>query len=327
MHTKMVTAGSWTFAVSPHTLYNPGNVNEKISQILLGRSRSSCVPEWANSFAYEPTWAQRVCGVPSLLVRLDMTVCPNEGVHMFEIEERPGGLAVDAIVNSDFKDRMRALLQEWKVAFGSSLEVVASPQRTEDLELYESELGIPVSVGKPRKGNTLVIVRAEPDEGFGEYRDRSISPISTKGDKGYGLPMGLWSRVNETTELPWDEGFALKASVGSKMRGVWLYNNNYRAGAITQDEARAFIRKKRAHFIQEWIEPENQATHSFLPEGYLLARRVFFGYSPNAQRFVCIGGFWNARPNIRIHGASDVIVGPVSGESGPSTLRNSGGQR
>ena len=39
--------------------------------------------------------------------------------------------------------------------------------------------------------------------------------------------------------------------------------------------------------------------------------RVFFGYNLHHGRWECCGGGWVARPNLRIHGASDAICGPI----------------
>jgi hypothetical protein len=42
-----------------------------------------------------------------------------------------------------------------------------------------------------------------------------------------------------------------------------------------------------------------------------MIRRVLYAWDPSARRYEPLGGSWNARPNVKIHGASDTVTGPV----------------
>jgi hypothetical protein len=264
---------------------------------------------WQEAFPREPTWVQNNFGVPSLFVRADCVV-NDDKVCFFEIEERPGGMGLMSQFVPGLVERLAALRQEWP-QFG----FVSSPSRGET----EDRLWLEPGDGS----NGLVVVRAEPEEaGFHQYQSRSVSSVLLKGDKSYGVKLGWWWLVTEEDALPFETGFVLKPTTGSKCRGLCFYaplrrlaKHEGRMGVdkllkksnstIAQIEATLALSGKM--YCQPYIPP----MESEIPGYELMIYRLMFGYSPIRKIWEYIAGTWNARNNLRIHGASDTLFGPV----------------
>jgi hypothetical protein len=247
-------------------------------------------------------------GVPSVLVRIDSAVTEGR-LGIYEIEERPAGLGIACFVNPEFKVRFHSWLKsyEWNMAV-----VISHRRANHDDWVWTSEFGVPLFNGKscpPVPENNALLVRAEPEEEeYWPFASRALFPIRLKGWKGYGLRLALWEPIPEDLNLlPWDEGFALKPYQGSKMRDVLLWHPSKAPGIATRTKVENMIKSGRVAYWQRWIPPEQ---HSFIPTNYYLIRRIYFAYSPD-QGWIYLGGLWNARPNLRIHGASDAVFGSV----------------
>lgn len=269
------------------------------------------LPPWERVFPKEGTWVQETVGRPSLIVRLDMVVREDGEVGIFEIEERPSGIGLSMALSRQFDERMRALYGAWSRTFGPVDVVLSSARKRGDESELEKRLGMKMHSGPPEHLNgSLYLVRAEPEEvAYHLLVPRSMSTVRFKGDKEYGHLLGWWHPVPaDPKDLPWETGFALKPARGSKLRGVHLFHPDKPNGTITRTKAERLVREGAVHYVQPWIAPER---HSFLPDGHFLFRRVFFGWNPESHSWECLGGLWNARPNVRGHGASDAIVGPV----------------
>jgi hypothetical protein len=296
-----VKIGEWTFAVSSVALDMPRSIIEEVANDLL--------PCWASVWPREEeTMALVKFGIPSVLVRLDCVVT-DEGLGVYEIEERPAGLGIACIVNPEFKIRFHSWLKsyEWNLAV-----VISHRRANHDDGIWASEFNVPLFNGSyPSEilENHALLVRAEPEEeDYLFLATHSLFPIRLKGWKGYGVKLGLWEPIpSELDLLPWDKGFVTKPSQGSKMKDVFLWHPSRAPGVATRTKIENMIKSGRVAYWQRWISPEQ---HPFLPDGYRLIRRVYFALLPD-RGWTYLGGLWNARPNFRIHGASDAIFGPV----------------
>ncbi len=252
---------------------------------------------WQRLFPHEHTWVQEEHGVPSLIVRLDCTICADGHLGIYEVEERPAGIGFTGLLNAQFQSKLAALRQKWP-----SISVVLSPNRRAGDDYLWTEVVSEVSNGHK------VLVRAEPEESdYWPLEGRSISSVRSKGDKSYGVAFGWWREVNSTNDLPWDETFVLKPMQGSKARGIAIWDPQRRNGASTRSQVE---RARAAAGGRVFLQP-------FIPalagrEGYAFKMlRMFYGYDPELHFWQCLGGSWTARNNLRLHGSSDSLFGPV----------------
>lgn len=271
----------------------------------------SLLKKWADAFPKEDSWVQNSYGVPSLMVRLDCVRNPDGNLEIFEVEERPAGIGFAIELNPSFKIRFDELRKKWPKIY----TVISSRREGHDDTLWAEQ----ISPEKARENGRLLIIRAEPEEtDFHPLAKKSVSTLLMKGDKSYGLKMGLWESVknDDFENFPWKKGFCLKPIKNSKCRDIEIWHPIYRkkkyngvtiGGLSTRNQIQRTLEKNQKMYLQPFIMPMNS---SFF-EGYLMAFRVYFGYNPDKGIYDFIGGLWNARKNVRIHGASDTITGPV----------------
>lgn len=283
--------GVWRLFVSSQEKIFPPAAVEAATQLL---------SRWVKVFPPEGTWIEREWGVPSLLVRFDCTLCSDGLLRVYEIEERPAGVGIALQVNPHFRERAKAFMEIWP-----PFDVVVSPlRRGSDDYLWRK-----IKTLQDLEEERLILVRAEPDEEeFHPLRPRAVAPISHEGLKGYGVTLGLWREVTFPEQLPWEEGFVLKPLQGSKMKGVEIWHPRLRkevGGVSTRKRIEETFTRYGRIYLQEFHPP--------MRRGELwVIYRVYFGYNPVDQRYSCLGGLWNGRPNqLRLHGATDAVFGPL----------------
>src|SRR3989344_1090174 len=281
------------------------------------------VKRWESCFPKENTWVQRELGVPSLIVRLDATL---EGEHLraYEVEERPAGIGVSYTTNPAFKERLQDVARTWP-----KFDVVISERRNG----HDDQLWTPLkSREEAVKGTELVLVRAEPEEEeFHCLEDRSVSSLKQKGDKSYGEKLGLWRKVQTPEDLPAPcEPFVLKPLQGSKTRDVFMYLPNSMAksqysipelkmtapGAYTRSRVeRELIRHTQGSggmYCQPFYPPVESGLDGDMGKNYRwMIYRVYYGLNTQTREWNYLGGQWNARNNLKIHGDGDAVIGPV----------------
>lgn len=288
---SIVRIGSWEI----HTFNEQRILSEEIQKQAL-----DTVDQWVGVFPKEPTWIQKNFGIPSLIIRID-GVDKDKKLGIYEIEERPAGIGHTILINPEFAKRFEKLKATWP-----DFDVAISPFRDpEDDKLWNSV----VSMQSAKK---LVYVRAEPEEiQFRSLQDRSVSTIATEGDKSYGVPLGFWKFIEDPNNLPSNESFVLKPLQSSKGRNMIFYDMEKRPGHRRLKGVKRFledqIEKKGGMFIQKLIPPMESGidTHPFM------IYRFFFGFNFSTREWVSLGGSWFARNNLKIHGASDSLSGPL----------------
>jgi hypothetical protein len=143
---------------------------------------------------------------------------------------------------------------------------------------------------------------------------RTVMPFSYAGDKAYGLELGWWKTIDWTgtkhgTLLPWDESFAIKPLSGTHAVDVHMWTPGKR-GRSTRTQIRNALRARTQMYLQPFIAPMPIEINGTIYNAIL---RPYFAFDIHARRWVPLHGTWTARPhpNLRIHGASDSIAGPL----------------
>lgn len=261
--------------------------------------------QWIKVFPKEKTWVQKNYKIPSFIVRFDC-IFQNDLLLVYEIEERPAGIGIASCLNRDFESKLCFLKKKWP-----EFKSVVSSKRKES----DDFLWIPlIEIEEAKKENCLLLIRAEPEENnFHIFQNRSISSLINKGDKSYGEKMNFWKMVDchDFDKLPWEQGFCLKPKQGSKCRGVHVWNpklKNKRVGVSTKSQIKKALNYYQEMYVQKYISPLIEPWHG---RNLYKTYRIYFGYNPIIKKFECLEGIWLARPNLRIHGASDAVIGPI----------------
>ncbi len=296
MQIRELNFGGWQVRVGDHTeVFGRRHVEET----------KSILDIWQTVYPKEDTYVCQEFGVPSLFVRID---CVPDPIRPFEIEERPQGAGLMRQINDDFRQRLDALRAKWP-----KFVSVISPRREKhgDDHLW-------LDVVEPSKVNGhLVLARCEPhEEEFHRFAARSVSTIKTEGDKGYGVHFGWWQEVtwNEVSVnpdmLPWKVGFALKPTQGSKCHDVHIVAGEgaRKEDGSTRKKVLETLQQRGRMYLQPYIPPKQMIIHN---KKHYQIWRVYFGFDPETREWVPLGGAWNARRSLRVHGASDTIFGNV----------------
>lgn len=263
------------------------------------------VNRWVKIFPKEDTWIQANFGIPSLVVRID-GIDRGGDLAIYEIEDRPAGIGHTLLLNRQFREKLAEIKQTWP-----DFDVVVSPLRDRaDDELWNCVVDFELARGSQR----LIFVRAEPgEEQFRIFQSRSISTIATEGDKSYGVTLGLWNFIDSPNQFPTHRSFVLKPLQSSKARNMAFYDVRSHAGPGNmkmKNVIKVFksqIEAKGGMYIQELIPPMESGikTHPFM------IYRFFLGFDFSTGRWVSLGGSYFLRNNIKIHGHSDALSGPL----------------
>lgn len=275
---------------------------------------------------YEPggTWVEQTYGIPSLFVRFDFS---DHGIY--EIEDKPCGMHVCNLLNPDFAQRLAALRREWP-----AFKWICGERRGSDDEGW---LGEPISFENALECDDLLLVRCMPeDERYHVLSSRSVSTLKNEGVKTYGVPMGLWRIVKPNGDgnlhpaFPeTGNAFCIKPVQGTRNRGVGICLNGangirkegkreipyllgeplFRGGKdiLSRTEADKTVRKWGSAVLQDYVRPSRLA---HVPEKNVMLR-FYFGFSPEQNCWVPLGGVWLASPALRVHGEEQTISGPL----------------
>lgn len=307
MRVRIERIGGWETQVTDYKIEIP---EETVREAL------DLIEKWTKIFPNEPTWVQTELGVPSLIIRIDGVV--QSSLAVYEIEERPAGIGISSLINRQFRTRLKEIEKEWP-----PFEVLISPRRE---KIGDDYLWRPVRVvsfedlkkikeeTKALIQETKVLIRAEPfEEEFWHFASNSVSTIRTEGRKDYGEVLGLWRKVSDPNELPWEEGFVLKPLQGSKCKDIEIWpppELKKLPGTSTKSRIERRLRENGVMYLQSFFMPM-ETPPEFREKYRWMIFRVFFGFQPEKKEWTALGGLWNARSSIKIHGASDAIFGPL----------------
>ena len=268
----------------------------------------------------------------SMLVRLDMAPWDGRGeAPLFEVESTPGGLEwarltalpvpaalpsiADSIMVTDPEwaeaDKRLSQITGWKVydawkdiPAGAKVYIADSAAA---IPPGEFELVTDPYVGKIK--TTLPITGCIPFEkhyaaflGHGPGSLIAVEEVEHKLTASAAFYYFL---------ARYPQGFAIKPDRGGGGRGVYIYAPNHR-------------RDRKSHtmrVIERALRDTNGTTEKWLAQQYFEPGhderfgfriwRIFAFRTSRTAPFQLFGGFWNARPSLKVHGAEDAVYGPV----------------
>ena len=275
------------------------NVKNQVIQLpdWIADAGKNAVQKWEKIFPKEANWVQNEFNIPSFIVRAE-GVPVGDKFHFFEIEERPAGIGVVSRFSPSFADKLEQLSGSWP-----DFKVLVSEDRQGSGDDY---LWRKIVTADQVEASDLLLIRAEPEESeYHRFMSRCVSSLVEKGNKIYGEKLGWWKTVYNDGDLPWESPFVIKPCRGSKARGLEIWDPiKKRKGSSTRSKIVRTLSETTGMYCQPLVDPiEHQ-------EGMMIYR-IFYGFDPKTCDWVCLGGCYNIRPNLRIHGAKDAIFGAL----------------
>jgi len=292
--------------------------------------------KWPKSFnPNHSNWMKKEFEVPSSIIRIDYVVNKHGLVDIFEIEDRPAGFEINALVSEHTNNSFLLSLDRLSEYAKKPIGICISKGRmfnSDDFfwvqRLFEFNQNwdfrdTRIVLGEVPKNpeDSIWFVRSLRTEN--EYYDLSpysISTIEYEGDKSYGIEMGLWRHVDKNLygnsldlskeSINWKEPFVLKPEAGCRCENVHMFHPKRPGGGFsTRSKIEQAIQNGDVKYIQPYYEPEHP---DFLPDGYVMIRRCYLTFDIINKSYQVIGGQWEARPKChKIHGAKDSICGPL----------------
>jgi hypothetical protein len=276
------------------------NVSSTAMQLpeLIADAGKRAISKWQGVFPREDSWIQQQYNVPSFIIRVEGVPVEGNRFHFFEIEERPAGVGVTSKISQSFADNLGKMTDVWP-----EFKALVSEAR---MGAGDDYLWREVVTPDQVQDSDLLIIRAEPEESeYHRFIGRSVSSLVEKGNKVYGEKLGWWKTVSDEADLPWDSPFVIKQCQGSKARGLEIWDPiKKRNGSSTRTKIVRTLTKAEKMYCQPLVDPLDH-------EGGMMIYRIFYGFDPRSGEWVCLGGCYNVRPNLRIHGASDAFFGAL----------------
>jgi len=293
--------GRWEIQVGPRRVIRRDLIEE------LERFLSQ---EWKQAMLEEvsqPWWSVKHLGAPSPIVRVDMAPVTELGAvkdFIYEVEVRPAGIGLILSLASE-------RVEQWKKVLCQCQGLISIQSSIQDDKLMAEILEIPFFFEEiPKKLGGPYWIRSDARTGeITTLESVSLVPIQSDGDKTYLAKLGM-AEMLKKERLDWSLPFAVKPLVGSRMERVEIYAPKFlRAkGGSTKSRILRTISGEAPYIIQKFISPQREEMNS--RNGWTIWR-LFFGWK---RRYEFLGGLWNWRPTLRVHGASDAIFGVIEME-------------
>ena len=284
---------------------NVSETKQNLRQELVAPVREA-IDVWVRSFPVESTYVQKVWGVPSALVSVDVTLNSKGQCEIYDIDETPHNLGVAYLINGQFKNNLDRLRKHWP-----EVAAVHHP----GLEIPDDKFWIKTIINHEAPKNILVFPRnTKHNNCQPTFSDRSLAPIKHRGDKSYGEKMGYWKIVErgDIKNLPWDDGFVIKPVRGENLKNLEIFIPKhgiykfYRGigGLATETRILKTIYGESV-YLQKFMPPICKTNDEFA------IIKLFYGYNPETARYETLSGIQIRRKNLKIHGASDATFTPV----------------
>ena len=259
--------------------------------------------------------------VPSNIIRFDYVLNDQGDINVFEIEDRPAGFEINALVSPYTDNSFLLSLSELSNYTKKPIGICVSKGRmfnSDDFFWVQrfSKFNMNLENSKfvfgefPKNPEDyLWFVRSlRHEKEYYDLEKYSFSTIKYEGDKSYGLKMGLYKTIPE--DILWDKPFVFKPESGCRCENVHMYHPKQPGGGFsTRSKIERAIENGDVKYIQPYYEPEHP---DFLPNGYSMLRRCYLIFDIDTLSYKVVGGQWEARPKChKIHGASDAVCGPL----------------
>ena len=260
-----------------------------------------------------PNFASKRWGIPSAMVRVDMPPIQNGNPALFyEVEGGPGGLGMAALTGAE--SVCAGIAEALRAAGVSAIAWDVAPSRLAwewELALGTERLaaaGLPTSRGLDR-GLPFIMRSGGEDKGV-PWELCLCDYGNGGGDKKALAPFGVVPLSDVPNPLArFTDGFTLKPRRGTGTRNVYIFARHQpfkREGTTLSCMERkldeAFSGDPSEWVVQPFLAPE-------VVGRYFRIWRIFAAWDGSCYRVV--GGMWNARKSLRIHGATDTIFGPI----------------
>jgi len=306
---KKLVIGKWEVNVEEEVKLIPETVLRQLEDFLSNKWREAAMKDIKEVGAW---WrGAEKWGIPSPIIRVDMAPSKLFNSQIYEVEVRPAGLGITLTLLTERQSQWREILKDCScqgfIRLDSSVQDDFLAAKLLDLPYFEGELP-----PEELKKGSLFWIRTRIDDPWAPIlEERSLTPIRMDGYKGYLVKLNLASLVEDPSDLPWERGFVIKPLQGSRMEEVELWLPQKRPGTSTRTRIMKRLKdmsegRTPPYILQPFIFPEEEEYQG--KKGWTIWR-PFFGWWKG--KYVFIGGLWNWRSNLRIHGASDIIMGPL----------------
>ncbi|TAN57704.1 hypothetical protein EPN15_03255 [Patescibacteria group bacterium] len=298
MITEIVKVGDWEIKVG-ESWKVPEKTIKDLEEFLSDKWKMAVM----RSVKY-PWWSISNRKMPSPIVRVDLSplvVGFSVKDCIYEVEVRPAGLGITTLLLVDQRSR-------WSEALSDCGGIIKCPDSSiQDDFICADLLSIPYS-------NDILSVNGKGpywirSDKF-HFEDSSLVPIRDDGNKQYLVDLKM-AQIAVAKNLDWEVPFVIKPLQGARCREVEVFLPSKMRkecnGFSTQTRVlKTLARSDEPFIVQSFIPPKKEIING---ESGWVMWRIFFGWIDGYYQ--CVGGLWFWRPNLKIHGASDSICGPL----------------
>lgn len=317
--------GDWKFLQGPDMILSQ-ELRNSLEDITSNRFHTTYKPQY-------PYYFQKTTGFPSPIVRIDfspMGKVSQIGDCLYEIEARPAGIgiAVGLFGLTELKSYIAYLKKTLDTKIGAKVfpSIKGMRENTKDrridTEMFASNVDLLYfDIDAIPPDDMIIWARGGVEDEqmidsqiIRKIESQSLTPVRDHGNKSYLIEMGLCERISSIDELDFDQPFCIKPEKGSKGQGIgiWIPGANKKGSGIIGTSTRTAIEKMissgNSYLKQRYI-PAYQFEYKNMK--YHLIYRVFAVLNLSTNRYELIPSLYTARPNVKVHGASDSIIGII----------------
>lgn len=327
MSTESFQLGKWIVNRSDEVVQLSTDAIAKLERLLNDRYLPFVRPDYTND--YGPNYSMMVWGIPSPVLRFDMSpIEGNAAPAIYEVEANPAGFGITEIlcgrIGRPFVGPTIAVgLRRLGVARIDSAVAPSRSDQTADHEIFVTALRKAditvesIQIGNPHTGSPLWMRAGEEDLGQIAHLRESwlLQHRDGGGNKRYLVAINGARYLTDypDAESLFDQhpdGLVLKPWRSWGTHDVFIYapNKPWKERSDTRSRiAKQFERiareGRKSEFIVQDFHPPTCHEKNFR------IWRVYALWTPEGYKV--IGGLWNERPSLLVHGASDSVYGPI----------------
>ncbi|GEM_PF-2877243 len=314
-HTEIFTIGSWEIKYLPKHEYVSCDTIFELEDFLNA--------EWLPAIRKYPSedplavWAgMKNFGVPSPIIRVEMSPCPGEIKNrIFSIGKRPGLLGTLAVIARQFPEHRKLIsagLSDY--SFDGFIQIGDYVQ--DDRLVAEKILRLPYYTEIPEDTEGKYYwVRVDPHKPYSKDLLRkldgiSLVPVSAEGCNAEFLALGMAKRLSVSGGLLWDKSFVMKPVQGTWGDNVEIYH------CEDSEEERNAVKNRMKNLIQI-VGTEKLMVQSYIPdraverdgEAYHEIWRLYFVYLDG--KYVFTGGMAQGSRSRKVCGIDGTYFIPL----------------